>query len=70
MKIRKIKRLFSKFFGFKDEKWARGGGKNGYGRCYGASKHGPNVDMRTRAEIRNDLDRKELKNLDKEFGND
>ena len=50
LKIRKIKHRSHKFFGLSNEKWARGGGRWGYGRHYGANKHGNNIDPRTRAE--------------------
>lgn len=60
IKIRKIRRQFRKFFGFSDEKYARGCGTNGYGRCYGANRQGGNhMDNRTIAEKKNDFDRKE-----------
>lgn len=49
IKARKIKYRSPKFFGWSDEKWARGGGRNGYKRNYGhfCSYSGT---MRTKAE--------------------
>jgi len=58
IKIRKIVHKFRKFFGFPEDKWARGGGNRGYGRSYGHGKTGGNnVDHRTRTEKRNAADR-------------
>lgn len=58
-RVRKIRHKTPKFFGFPNEKWARGGGRYGYGRCYGKNKHGDNVDYRTRAEKLNKIQRSE-----------
>ena len=49
-KRRKIRHKWPKFFGWPDEKWAKGGKQYGYGRAYGKNKHGNHVDHRTRAE--------------------
>jgi hypothetical protein len=57
-KIRKIRYRGPKFFGDRDEKWARGGGRLGYGRYYGLNKHGNNIDTRSKAEHKNANDRK------------
>ncbi len=65
IRIRKIRRKDRKFFGFPDEKWARGGGRHGYGRHYGANRTGGNhIDTRTKAEKLNDLERQELADAD------
>lgn len=58
IKIRKTKNRARKFFGFPDEKHLRGCGKNGYARCYG---RGRKIDFRTKKDILNDIDRKEIK---------
>lgn len=64
MKIRKIKHSTNKFFGFQDEKWARGGGKNGYGGSYGRNKHGGCVvDCRNKQELQNSYDRKHIDDI-------
>lgn len=60
MKIRKIKHRSPKFFGFSDEKWARGSGRWGYGRHYGKNKHGIAIDHRSKAEKQNANERSEL----------
>lgn len=51
----------AKFFGFPEDKWARGGGSNGYRGCYGHYSGRP-VDGRTRAEHKNAIDRREAEN--------
>jgi hypothetical protein len=58
MKIRKIKHRFGKFFGSSNEKWAKGGGKLGYGAGYGRNKYGKNyaVDCRNKYELQNSYD--------------
>lgn len=56
IKIRRLKHRWPKELGYPNEKWARGGGKNGYARSYGHYKGLPN--MRTRAEYENDQQRK------------
>lgn len=58
IRIRKISHRSPKFFGFSNEKWARGSGKWGYGRSYGKNKHGIAVDYRSRAEYKNADDRR------------
>lgn len=60
MKQRKIKHKTPKFFGCKDEKWAKGGGRHGYARHYGKNKApgGHNIDHRTKQEKKNSDDRK------------
>lgn len=54
----KIRHKTPKFFGFADEKEARGLGSKGYARSYGQNKHGNNVDHRTVSERRNRVDRR------------
>ncbi len=56
IKPRKIKHKTRKFFGWKDEGWARLGGKNGKKRSYG--HYLGRSDFRTRTEKRNADDRK------------
>ena len=59
-KIRKIKHRTKKFFGFPEDKWARGSGKNGYARSYGKFKNGGSgVDLRTKTEIKNADERRD-----------
>jgi hypothetical protein len=66
MKIRKIKRKNRKYFGQPNEKWAKGGGKHGYGRFYGRVRTGgQDIDHRTKAEIQNDFDRLNLCSITK-----
>lgn len=60
IKLRKIVHRFKKFFGFPEDKWARGGGRLGYRRSYGKNKTGSGaVDLRTRAELRDTADRRD-----------
>ena len=49
MKLRKIKHLTAKFFGWKEDGWARLGGRWGTKRSYG--HFAGMADMRTRAEL-------------------
>lgn len=58
IKIRKIKHKTEKFFGYKDETWARLQGKNGRKRSYGHFLG--MADGRTKAEIVNAIDRNEI----------
>ena len=62
IKVRKIKHRNKKYFGEHNEKWAKGGGGNGYARMYGRNKYGDPIDHRSRAEKLNALDRKEIQN--------
>lgn len=48
MKLRKILHKTAKFFGFKEDSWARLGGRNGKKRSYG--HFSSYADGRTRAE--------------------
>lgn len=65
MKIRKIKHKYGKFFGFPNEKWAKGGGEFGYGGGYGRNKYGKNcaVDGRSREELQNSYDRNHVDDI-------
>ena len=54
VKIRKPKSNEKKFFGYPEDKWARGGGRYGYRRSYGRNKTGGTVhDFRSRKELLN-----------------
>lgn len=52
IKVRRPKFTQRKYFGEHDEKWARGGGRYGYGRMYGRNKNGPQavIDLRSKVE--------------------
>lgn len=52
IKIRKTKHRFPKELGYPDEKWARGGGRRGYGRSYGLNKYRGFASARTPAELK------------------
>jgi len=56
IKVRKIKYRTPKFFGYKEDAWARLGGRWGRKRSYG---HYGGGDFRTRAEVQNADDRRE-----------
>ncbi len=68
MKIRKIKHRHPKYFGESNEKWARGGGRYGYGGRYGLNKHGSNIDFRSKREhiskIENDFTEQDIKDFE------
>lgn len=66
IKVKKIRHRWPKYFGEHDEKWARGGGRYGYARMYGASKYGSAIDYRTKAERQNALERKEIQDYERE----
>jgi hypothetical protein len=57
----------AKFFGYPEDKWARGGGNKGYARAYGHRSGGP-VDGRTRTEHQNAIDRREAENGEMQGG--
>jgi len=48
-KPRKLKSKTKKYFGEPNEKWARGGGRYGYGGRYGLNKYGA-IDQRSKHE--------------------
>lgn len=54
IKIRNIHKS-PKFFGYSDEKWAKGNGKYGYGRSYGV-KYGNAGLHRTKVELQKTID--------------
>ena len=60
IKKRKIKYKTAKFFGWKDEKWARFGGKEGKKRSYG--HYAGMTDSRTKNEIKNADDLNDTEN--------
>lgn len=49
-KPRRLKSKTKKYFGEPNEKWARGGGRYGYGGRYGINKYGQSIDNRTKVE--------------------
>ena len=55
MKLRKIRHQTAKFFGWKEDGWARLGGRHGKKRSYG--HYAGMAGMRTRAELRDVSDR-------------
>ena len=55
MKLRKIRHRTVKFFGWKKDRWARLGGRNGKKRPYG--HYAGMAGMRTRTELRDVSDR-------------
>ena len=63
MKLRKIKHLTAKFFGWKKDRWARLGGRHGKKGPYG--HFAGMADMRTRAELRDADDRHILRTEEK-----
>lgn len=50
VKIGRVKSKAPKYFGEPNEKWARGGGRHGYGRHYGKNKNGVAIDSRSKKE--------------------
>lgn len=64
IKIRRIPHKFPKELGYSDEKWARGGKGKGYARSYG--HYSGSSSARTRIEIQNTIDRREIE----EFNHD
>jgi hypothetical protein len=52
LKIRRIKHRLRKFFGYPEDKWARGMGKDGYGRNYGRHRQPMSSDYLTLEEKR------------------
>lgn len=70
LKIRRIKHKYHKFFGYPEDKWARGGGRYGYGRTYGRHRQPANYDDLTleekRMTVRNREDAGEYDNYSKD----
>jgi hypothetical protein len=58
VRIKKIRHVSWKFFGYPEDNWARLGGKNGKKRSYGHFSGYSNAGGRSVAEIRNADDRR------------